>query len=262
MTQVTLAERLRYLRKSRGMSQVELAGRLGLRNNSFISHLERGSRRPSPELLAKIATLFSYDVDSLLLLEGAPPVARDDDRQPELQPVAGADLLEQLRSEVERFGERLSELISGSLPDFLWDREHRLLVEGRAREVWLACPKVAYHGLADDLLRVALSNLERGVCYRYLLLDSKEVRVEAGQLLRRYQPVLGEDGGADLELRFAPREAFPFVFEVALFDPRDPSRALGSLTPPAADPEWEVALQPPQALELAAFLARIWDRCV
>ncbi|MGD8395250.1 MAG: helix-turn-helix transcriptional regulator [Candidatus Eiseniibacteriota bacterium] len=257
MAQVTLAEKIRYLRKSRGMSQIELARRLGLRNNSFISHLERGSKRPSIHLLRRIAELFSYDYDSLLALAGAPRTERPGDQQQELKPTAGADLLARLRQEVYLFGERMNEEIGESLPDFLWDREYRLIVEARAREVWLVCPRICHHGVAEDLLRVASNNLGRGVPYRYLLPDTKEMRVEAGRMLKRYQGLPDEE--ARLELRFVKQERFPFVLELALFDPQDPARAQGTLTPPSSNPAWEVALRGPHALDYAAIVARAWD---
>jgi transcriptional regulator with XRE-family HTH domain len=258
MSQVTLAEKIRYLRKSRGMSQVQLAKRLGLRNNSFISHLERGSKRPSPRLLRRIAQLFSYDYDNLMSLAGAPRADQQGEQQQELKPVAGADLLARLRQEIYLFGERMNEELGSALPDFLWDREHRLIIESRAREVWVVCPRIAYHGIVDDLLRVAMANLERGVPYRYLLLDSKEIRMDAGRLLKRYQRLPEEE--TQLELRFVPRESFPFIHEMALFDPQDPARIQGTITPPSPDPEWEVALKPQQALEMAAHVARAWEQ--
>jgi transcriptional regulator with XRE-family HTH domain len=260
MSQVTLAEKLRYLRKSRGMSQVELARKLGFSNNSFVSHLERGSKRPSIRLLQRIADVFSYDYDSLMSLAGAPRPERPSSTEPqqELKPVAGADLLAKMRQEIYLFGERMNEQLGDALPDFLWDRGHRIIIESRAREVWLLCPAIRYHGAVPDLLRVAMANLERGVTYRYLLLDSKEMRVDAGRLLKRYQQLPEE--GTRLEVRFVPRESFPLVMEVALFDPQDPARIQGTLTPPSRDPEWEVALGPQQALELAAHASRIWDQ--
>jgi len=258
MPQVTLAEKIRYLRKSRGMSQLDLAHRLGLRNNSFISHLERGSKRPSRALLGRIADLFSYDLDHLLALDGAPREAHhenDDDDAP--RPLAGADLLADLRQEIQLFGERMDEIVEDVLPAFLWDRQHRLIVESQAREVWVLCPAIANHGVAEDLLRVTMANLERGVSYRYLLLDDKQVRIDAGSLLRRYQELPEET--TDIEICFVRREHFPFVFETALFDPTDPGRSRGSMTPPGETSEWEVALTAQQTLELAAYVAPFWD---
>ncbi len=256
MTQLTLAEKIRYLRKSRGMSQLELAARLGLTNNSFISHLERGSKRPSPELLSRIAALFSYDLDHLLALDGAPS-ARRRAEEPELRPVAGADLHARLKSEVEAFQGRMDSLIAEALPEFLWDKQHRLIIEGRARQVWITAPAVAYHGVDSDLVRVALANLERGATYRYLLTDTRAARVAAGQLLDRYAGL--PDHAAQLHIAFAPAETLPLPLEVALYNPEDPRRIQGSLLPPGAGDGWEVALGAEAAMGWAAHVERVWQ---
>ncbi|HWN80743.1 MAG TPA: helix-turn-helix transcriptional regulator [Candidatus Udaeobacter sp.] len=280
MTQVTLAEKLRYLRKSRRLSQAELAHRLGLTNNAFISHLERGTRRPSGPLLRKLADLLAYDYESLRALAGPPP---GEPRQEELMPAPGADLTAKIRREVESFGDRLGELVGEALPEFLWSREQRLLAEGGSQEIWIAAPAIAHHGVEADLLAVAVSNLRRGARYRYLLSDQRESRIEAGRLLRRYQEALaaaplrhrkrvldadadggdGGDGPLDVplpEVAFVSRDAFPLVFEIALFDPRAGDRIRGTLLPPGDDPEWEVALDGGQARELARHFARFWSR--
>lgn len=273
MTHVSLAEKLRYLRKSRRMSQVEVARRLGLTNNAYISNLERGTKRPSDPLLRKLAELFAYDYESLRAL--AEPHSTSPD-QPELEPLAGADLIARIRREVEIFGEQLSDLVTEALPEFLWSREQRLIVESASREVWIIAPDLAHHGHEENLLSVAMANARRGVLYRYLTADSKAMRIEAGRLLKRYQaeapipsgmPAGGgsaqlADAGEDAapEIAFVPRDSFPFVFETALFDPRDPSRIRGSLIPPAEQPEWEIALSPGQATDLGRHFALLWDR--
>lgn len=190
MTQITLAEKIRYLRKSRNMSQVALARRLGLTNNAFISHLERGTKRPSDVLLDKIAEVFAYDAASLRALAG-PPAA--DARQGELEPAPGADLLAQIRREAELFGERTSELVAAALPAFLWSRDQRAILESTSREVWIIAPVLVHHGVAADLVQVVAANLRRGVRYAYLLADTKEMRIEAGRMLTRYQ--VRETGG-------------------------------------------------------------------
>jgi transcriptional regulator with XRE-family HTH domain len=281
MPQVTLAEKLRYLRKSRRMSQAELAHRLGLTNNAFISHLERGTRRPSGPMLRKLAELLVYDYESLRALAGPPP---GEERQEELMPAVGADLTAKIRREVDSFGDRLGDLVGEALPEFLWSREQRLLAEGGSREIWIMAPAIEHHGVEEDLLSVAVSNLKRGARYRYLLSDHRETRIEAGRLLRRYQAALapdvtgrhrtraldldqedsdGGDGGGDgqlPEVTFVSRDAFPLVFEIALFDPKAGDRIRGTLLPPGVDPEWEVALAGGQARELARHFARLWSR--
>jgi transcriptional regulator with XRE-family HTH domain len=287
MPQVTLADKLRYLRKSRRMSQAELAHRLGLTNNAFISHLERGSRRPSGPMLRKLADLFGYDYESLRALAGPPPgeARLGEARQEELVPAPGADLTARIRREVDLFGDRLAELVDETLPGFLWSREQRLLVEGGSQEVWILAPAIVHHGVEADLLAVAVANLRRGSRYRYLLTDTRENRIEAGRLLRRYQAAVHEHGAArasrgrggtmgvdpdsDVDpsdegklpaVAFVGRNSFPLVFEIALFDPEADERIRGTLLAHGADPEWEVGLDEAQARELARHFTRCWAR--
>ena len=59
------SERLRELRKSKDLSQSELAKKLNV-SKSTISMLEVGSRKPSWELMEQIADYFNVDLDYLL----------------------------------------------------------------------------------------------------------------------------------------------------------------------------------------------------
>ena len=64
-----IGERIRFVRTFRGMSQTELAGKIGLGANengrTRISQYENGKRVPKEELLEKISD--ALDVDSLYL---------------------------------------------------------------------------------------------------------------------------------------------------------------------------------------------------
>lgn len=59
------ANRLRELRMSKGLSQGDLANKLGV-SKSRISMYEVGSRQPDFEMLEKIADYFNVDIDYLL----------------------------------------------------------------------------------------------------------------------------------------------------------------------------------------------------
>jgi len=61
------AENLRQIRDARGLTQSELADRMGVAQ-AFISQLETGRRRPSPALIGRIAT--ALDVDAAVLTKG------------------------------------------------------------------------------------------------------------------------------------------------------------------------------------------------
>lgn len=59
-----LGDKIQQLRKSRGMTQKELADFLNY-SESFISYIEKGERKISVEDLQKIAKIFSVDIDFL-----------------------------------------------------------------------------------------------------------------------------------------------------------------------------------------------------
>lgn len=59
------AQRLRLLRLQHQVSQVELAQRLGLTRQAYISNLEAGRKLPSLDLVMQIADLFGVVTDEL-----------------------------------------------------------------------------------------------------------------------------------------------------------------------------------------------------
>lgn len=63
-----LHEALRLLRRYHGLTQKELADRLGI-SNSYLSEIETGSKKDSftIELLSRYATVFKMPVSSLML---------------------------------------------------------------------------------------------------------------------------------------------------------------------------------------------------
>lgn len=63
-----LNQQIRTLRLVRGMSQVELARRLGVTKQS-VSNWENDNIQPSIEMLKKLADIFSVSTDYLLGLE-------------------------------------------------------------------------------------------------------------------------------------------------------------------------------------------------
>ena len=58
------AERMRQMRESAGMSQIELSKKLGV-TAQFISNWERGMSSISPRLAAKFAKATNADVDEI-----------------------------------------------------------------------------------------------------------------------------------------------------------------------------------------------------
>lgn len=62
-----LARRLKELRKAHGYTQDYVADFLGLVRQTY-SHYETGKRSPNPEILFKLAGLYSISVDDLMQL--------------------------------------------------------------------------------------------------------------------------------------------------------------------------------------------------
>lgn len=65
---VEFGQRLKKLRKQRGMTQKQLADLIGVQN-SIISFYEVGDRFPSPEIIIKLAAIFHTSTDYLLGVE-------------------------------------------------------------------------------------------------------------------------------------------------------------------------------------------------
>ena len=63
-----LGERLKELRKQQGLTQVQVAERLGL-SKAVISSYEVASRHPSYDILIKMAALYGVTTDYLLGLD-------------------------------------------------------------------------------------------------------------------------------------------------------------------------------------------------
>lgn len=79
---MNIGERLKLLRESRGLSQSELARRIGVPNQS-VSNYERGFRQPPAEFIHKVADFYEVSVDYLLgrdhfLYKDQGPISLDD----------------------------------------------------------------------------------------------------------------------------------------------------------------------------------------
>ena len=60
---------LRNLRLRRGMSQFDLADASGI-NNSYLSRIENGERRPSPKILKRFSEILQFPYDELVVTSG------------------------------------------------------------------------------------------------------------------------------------------------------------------------------------------------
>ena len=59
-------EKLRAIRVSRGMTQKDLASRLGYQTHSYISMVEKGERLPTALLALRVSRAFGITTDSVL----------------------------------------------------------------------------------------------------------------------------------------------------------------------------------------------------
>lgn len=59
-------EKLRTLRKRRGLSLRKLASALGLATHSHLDRIESGQSKPSADLILKIADYFEVSIDRLM----------------------------------------------------------------------------------------------------------------------------------------------------------------------------------------------------
>lgn len=62
----SFGEKLRKLRTRDGLSQRDLAVRLGYTHGAMIALLEAGKRQPTAELLLKLMALFNVTSDQLI----------------------------------------------------------------------------------------------------------------------------------------------------------------------------------------------------
>lgn len=60
-----LGEKIKLLRKSKNISQEQLASMLNI-NRNYLSRVETGKSEPSSSVLKNIATIFNIDLNSLL----------------------------------------------------------------------------------------------------------------------------------------------------------------------------------------------------
>ena len=76
MIMVDFGTRLKELRKSAGLTQKQLADRLGI-TASVVSYYELSERTPSPEVLVKLAGIFHVSVDDMLGITRPQPFPLD-----------------------------------------------------------------------------------------------------------------------------------------------------------------------------------------
>ena len=84
---MTLGDKIRNLRKKKGLSQGELADKIGISGN-HLSRLERGHYQPSADVLKKVAGVLEVSTDYIL--------SESNSDSPEVQ-IQDASLAERVR---------------------------------------------------------------------------------------------------------------------------------------------------------------------
>jgi transcriptional regulator with XRE-family HTH domain len=70
----SLGERIKTLRKERGLSMRALAEAAGLKSVAFVADLEKGFRNPSPDVLSALARALNQPPEALRRYDLRPPV--------------------------------------------------------------------------------------------------------------------------------------------------------------------------------------------
>lgn len=70
-----LGKQIRYYRKLHGMTQEELAERVGIKSGARISDYERGQYKIGLEILLRFATAFDISLAQLFCFEEQPPAS-------------------------------------------------------------------------------------------------------------------------------------------------------------------------------------------
>ena len=65
---MTFAQRIRELRRGKGWSVYDLAGKLGVQSPGYISKIEARGEIPSPDMVIRLAEVLGADVEELIEL--------------------------------------------------------------------------------------------------------------------------------------------------------------------------------------------------
>jgi len=238
-----LGELIARLRRGAGLSQGELARAVGLRGNSYVSRVERGSVVPSDRLTRRLAFALGVELSTLETAAGQANASS------ELVPFFGElevevarmrRLLEaEVRSlghQIEHYRDRVASALRSSRLNIVWSEQEQLAYEAGARQVWVVTRELKSELRSNELRAVVAKNLARGARYRYLVPDTPPVRRRADKLLE----IVGDRG--ELEVRLLPPKLFAFATDAVLYDADDARRKLGLVVAPTPRTEYDFVM--------------------
>ncbi|MEW5738222.1 MAG: helix-turn-helix transcriptional regulator [Myxococcota bacterium] len=254
----SLGDMLRQLRVERGLTQQQVARRLGLSGNAVISRLERGVVLPSEALRRKLARLLG--VEPALLATRVQRESRGatatalladlstafDAAHQQLEGELGA-----LRRSLAQHQARIAHVLTLSELQLLWGLPDKLAYEATVKSAWVVTPDLLLDVQRDALRKVVRDNVARGVEYRYLVPPSPGVLQRARRFLKDFGPK------APVEVRSAPADGLMFLSEVVLYDALTPQR-LGLMVAPTARSDVDCVLSPVHAARLARGFQEVW----
>ena len=77
---MTFAEKLKFLRKQKNLTQVELAAKVDV-SFAIIGQIESGARNPSKEVARRLAEFFNVTLDTFII-DNSDIILQDDKKQP------------------------------------------------------------------------------------------------------------------------------------------------------------------------------------
>lgn len=254
----TLGDMVRQLRIERGLSQVQLALRLGLSGNAYVSRIERGAVLPSgpmqrrladelgvePALLAARVSRESHGSTATALLS-------DIGQAFEGARARFADEVEALSRSLGEHQVRLAHTLRLSELQLLWGLADKLAYEATVQSAWVLSPDLELDASNAELREVVRKNLERGVEYRFLVPAARGV-LRRARVLRSLLP-----RSTGLEVRVLAVANPLLVTEVVLYDARSDHR-LGLMVAPTERPDVDCVLSAPHARRLVHAYATAW----
>jgi transcriptional regulator with XRE-family HTH domain len=132
----TVAERIKQLRKKKGLSQVELAEAVGVQGNT-VSTWERGTRKPDFKALSILCDIFEVSLEYLIgSSEGTQRIQATEEELDELVISGLADDLYDLVKLLCKLSPKSRKIVESTIRTaYMTDREDGTLVNGEIYDI-------------------------------------------------------------------------------------------------------------------------------